>query len=318
MSRHEGRRLDGKVAIVTGGGRGLGRAEALALAQAGASVVVNDLGSEVTGEGVEVGVAQSVVDEIRALGGRAMANTDSVATMAGGRAMVEAAMDTFGRLDLLINNAGIARPKVVYEMSEEDWDLVIAVHLKGQFTTIRHAAPIFVKQKSGVIVNTASQSGLGHYAMSNYSAAKEGVVGFTRSVARDLGPHGVRCNAIRPWGNTRMATPDVIETIRVSQEDLGIPATGSLWVKPTNEFPTPEQVAVFVTWLCSDATATVNGRTFWVGGNTVGLYPEPELLRAITRADGWSLDAFDASADALIGGLSNEFVGRNSARPAAV
>ena len=313
MTATENARFAGKVAVVTGAGRGLGRAEAMLLAAAGARVVVNDLGGAVSGEGQETTVAQAVADEIKALGGEAVANTDSIATMAGGKAVVEAAMDHFGRLDILINNAGNARPKVIYEMTEEDWDLVIAVHLKGLFATTRHAAPIFRDQKSGVIVNTASQSGLGHYGMSNYAAGKEGVIGFTRSVARDLGHYGVRCNAIRPLGGTRMATPEIMETIRVSQEDLGFPANGNLWVTASDEFPTPEQVATFATWLCTDAAANANGRTFYVGGDLVGLYPEPELQRAAYHAGGWTHDTLDSRArEYLLGDQVNMFLGRTA------
>jgi 3-oxoacyl-[acyl-carrier protein] reductase len=234
--------------------------------------------------------------------------------MQGGKAVVENALDAFGGVDIVVNNAGIARPGPVYEMSEHDWDRVIAVHLKGHFALVRHAGPEFIRQKrGGVIINTCSQSGLGHYGMSNYAAAKEGVLGFTRSVARDLGHHGVRCNAIRPLGISRLATPEVIETIRISQEDLGFPATGSLWVQATHEIPMPEQVGVFVAWLCSDAASNVNGRCFYVGGGTVGLYPEPELIRSAYRSEGWTLDTLDSQArEYLIGDLRNGFLGRSA------
>ena len=186
------KRFAGKVAVVTGAGRGIGRCEALLLAQQGAKVVVNDLGGAPTGEGADKSVAQMVADEIKAAGGEAVANTDSVTTMEGGKAIIDSAIKNFGRLDILINNAGNLRPKPIWEMTEQDWDLVINVHLKGTFTCTRHAAPIFREQRSGVIVNTASESGLGHYGMANYSAAKEGIVGFTRTVARDLGQFNVQ------------------------------------------------------------------------------------------------------------------------------
>nr|WP_087572924.1 SDR family NAD(P)-dependent oxidoreductase [Sphingomonas sp. CDS-1] len=309
------KRLEGKVAIVTGGGRGLGRAEALALAEAGARLIVNDLGASPTGEGDHENVAQSVVEEIKAMRGEAVANGDDIATMAGGRNLVEAAMDSFGRVDILVNNAGIARPSPIYEMSEADWDAVIAVHLKGHFTTIRHAAPLMIKQRSGVIINTASQSGLGHWGMSNYSAAKEGVVGFTRSVARDVGQFGVRCNAVRPLGMTRLGTPAVMETVRYSQEELGIPANGNVWVGATTNIPLPEQVGVCVAWLCTDAAANVNGRTFFAGGGSIGLYPEPDLERSCHQPGGWTLDTLDEGARAyLVGDLTNMFQGRGVSR----
>ncbi len=188
------RRLEGRVAIVTGAGRGIGRAEALLLAMEGAKVVVNDLGGGTDGSGADTSVAGHVVNEIRANGGTAVANHDSVATMNGGANIVRTAIDSFGRLDILINNAGNVRPRIIYNMSEDDFDAVIAVHLKGCFTTTRHVSPIFREQKSGVIVNTSSESGLGHLGQSNYSAAKEGIVGFTRTIAQDLGRYGIRCN----------------------------------------------------------------------------------------------------------------------------
>ena len=149
-------RLEGKVALVTGGGRGIGREEVLLLAREGAKVVINNLGTSTEGQGSDGSIAQLMVDEIRAVGGEAVANGDSVAEMAGGRRMVECAMDHFGRLDILINNAGITKLSPIYEMSEEDWDIVHAVNTKGVFTTVRHAAPIMMQQQSGVIINTCS------------------------------------------------------------------------------------------------------------------------------------------------------------------
>jgi 3-oxoacyl-[acyl-carrier protein] reductase len=310
---HEAGRLAGKVAVVTGAGRGLGRVEALALAAHGAKVVVNDLGADELGQGAESSVAEAVVREIKSMGGYAVANGDNVAHMAGGQRIIEAALDTFGRLDILVNNAGIVRPKVIWEMSEVEWDAVIAVHLKGHFTTVRHAAPIFCKQHSGVILNTASESGLGHYAMSNYSAAKEGIIGFTRAIARDLGRFNVRCNAMRPRGITRMAIPEVIETIRYSQEVLGIAAHGDRWVSGLGETP-PENVAQFVVWICSDSAANVNGRDFFVGGGTVSLYSEPDRERSVYREGGWTPDELDKDEvrEYLVGNLENNFLGRKS------
>jgi 3-oxoacyl-[acyl-carrier protein] reductase len=303
-------RLLGKVAIVTGAGRGIGRAEALLLAREGAKVVVNDTGGSTQGEGLDQSVASQVVKEIRAAGGEAVANHDSVALMEGGARIVKTALDTFGRLDILINNAGNARPRVIYNLSEDDWDAVIAVHLKGTFTTIRHAAPIFREQRSGVIVNTGSESGLGHLGQSNYSAAKEGIVGMTRTIARDLGRFNVRCNAIRPRSASRLATEETMEAMLKTQEMLGGPVLGHAMIDRTFLDNKPEQVATLAVWLCTDAAANVNGRDFLVGGETVGLFSEPTVTAALYRDGGWDLDSLDkVGPKDLIGGLRNEFLG---------
>jgi 3-oxoacyl-[acyl-carrier protein] reductase len=302
------KRLAGKVAVVTGAGRGIGRAEAMLLAQQGAKVVVNDLGGGPIGGGADDRVASQVVEEIRAAGGEAVANFDNVATMEGGARIIQAAVDSFERLDILINNAGIVRPRIIYNMSEGDWDDVIAVHLKGHFSTIRAAAMIFREQKSGVIVNTASESGLGHLGQSSYSAAKEGIVGLTRTIARDLGKFNVRCNAIRPRAATRLFDEEAqkaMERTRAMMGERGVP------VPPNPLDNKPEHVAALVVFLCTDAAANVNGRTFVVGGEMVGLYPEPEPIRTMIHEDGWDLDALDRTAPAqLIAGLRNEFIPR--------
>jgi 3-oxoacyl-[acyl-carrier protein] reductase len=307
------KRFTGKVAIVTGAGRGIGRCEAMLLAQQGASVVVNDLGGAASGEGGDHGIAGRVADEIKAAGGRAMANTDSVATMAGGKAIIDCAVQNFGRLDILINNAGILRPKPIWEMTEEDWDVIIDVHLKGTFACTRAAAPVFQKQRSGVIVNTASESGLGHYGMASYSAAKEGIVGFTRTVARDLGQFNVRVNAIRPRAMTRMSTPEAWETIRIQQEVLGFAALGNTWVSSDDEEIKPEQVATLAVWLCTEACSNVNGQVFEANGRQIGLWPEEEMSRAMRRPDAdWDLDTLDmpATRNYLVGHLTNRFLGK--------
>lgn len=304
------KRLLGKVAIVTGAGRGIGRAEALLLAREGAKVVVNDTGGSPQGEGVDESVASQVVKEIRAAGGEAVANHDSVALMQGGERIVKTALDAFGRLDILVNNAGNARPRVIYNMSEDDWDSVIAVHLKGHFTTTRFASTVFREQKSGVIVNTGSESGLGHLGQSNYSAAKEGIVGFTRTIARDLGRFGVRCNAIRPRAATRLGGEEALQAMFRTQELLGKPAIGKSMIDRSFLECKPEHVAALVVWLCTDAAINVNGRTFHVGGDQVGLYSDPEIIRSLHRESGWDLDSLDKIATQdLVGDLHNEFLG---------
>ena len=178
--------LSGRVAIVTGAGQAIGRAHAMRLASEGASVVVNDVGAQLSGSGSDRTLAESVVAEIKAAGGMAVAKADTVATMDGAKRIVETALDHFKRLDILINNAGNSRPNRIFEATEEDFDSLFGVHVKGSFATIRHASPHFVKQRSGVIINTGSDSGLGHYGHAVYGAAKEALAGLTRSIARDL------------------------------------------------------------------------------------------------------------------------------------
>ncbi len=305
-------RFDGKVAIVTGAGRGIGRQEAMLLAKEGAKVLVNDLGGGSAGGGEDASVAQSVVDEIRAAGGEAVAETSSISSMAGGAAVVKAAIDAFGRLDILINNAGIARPIRVEETTEEDWDIVNDVNLKGAFATIKAAASVFLAQKSGVIVNTSSPAGFGQYSNFPYCAAKEGVVGLTRAAARDLGAHGVRCNAIRPVAaGSNMATDKMYERIKVSEHELGIPAIWNRWSLVQRPPTKQESVAALAVWLCSDACKAVNGREFFVAGSDIGILPEPELQRAIFNIDGWDLDSLDAAHNRayLIGDVRNRFTG---------
>jgi NAD(P)-dependent dehydrogenase (short-subunit alcohol dehydrogenase family) len=301
---------EGRVAIVTGAGRGIGREHALSLARHGAKVVVNDLGGGPRGGGSDSGVAETVAAEIRSGGGEAVANGDDVASIEGAARIIGTAVERFGRLDVLVNNAGIIRPRVIYNMDESDWDDVIAIHLKGHFATTRAAAPIFRDQRAGVIVNTASESGLGHYGQSSYSAAKEGIVGFTRTIARDLGRFGVRCNAIRPRARTRLFNEETIDAVAKTRHligELGAPRLGDPAASQ------PEHVAALVVWLATDAAANVNGRTFLVGAGVVGLYPEPAPERAIAREDGWDLDALDRLApEHLIADLRNEFRGAGS------
>src|SRR5579875_58738 len=292
------KRLAGKVAIVTGAGNGIGRAEALLLAREGAKVVVNDLGGDTKGEGADLGVAQKVVQEIQSFGGNAVANGDSVADYSAAARIIDTAIKSFGRLDILINNAGNARPRVIYNLSEEDWDAVIAVHLKGCFNMVRHAAPIMREQRSGVIINTGSESGLGHFGQANYSAAKEGIIGFTRTIARDLGRFNIRCNAIRPRAlDTRLAGGEgggVAAGEKLAQT-FGQHVLGNRSMS-TPLTPKAEEVAALVVWLCTDSMAGVNGRTFQIGGGEVGLWSEPELIKSSFREEGWDLDALDKDA----------------------
>ncbi len=295
----KGERLKGKVAIVTGSGNGIGRAEALQLAREGAKVVVNDLAR---GEPTS---AEKVAQEIHDAGGTAIAVNASVSTMAGAKAIVGAANEAFGRPDILVNNAGFGRVGPIAEMSEADWDSVIAVNLKGTFAMIRHAAPLFKAQGSGLIVNTSSDAGTGDTFLGGYSAAKEGIVGLTRAVARELARDGVRCNAIRPrafdTGQSRAANFD--KQVRFYQR-FGVPLSGVHPMGPA--MGTAAEVAAFVAWLCTDDAVNINGRIFVIGCGEAGLWEEPKLTRSIRRDQPWDLDALEAKREELFGGLRNE------------
>jgi NAD(P)-dependent dehydrogenase (short-subunit alcohol dehydrogenase family) len=273
------KRLEGKVAIVTGAGRGIGRGEALALASEGAKVVVNDLGGAVDGSGASTSPAEEVVAEIKKLGGGAVANYDSVATEQGGQNIIKTAVDTFGRVDILVNNAGILRDRMLFNMTEEDWDTVLKVHLYGHFHTIRAVSPLFRQQRYGRIVNTASVAGLNAttYGQANYGAAKEGIVGLTRKVARDMGRYGVTCNCVRPNAGTRLTLSDEMKKAR--------PEAMARFQEMK-----PEGIAPLVVWLASDDAANVNGRTFFVERGRVGLYSEPVLEKQLVKPGGWTID----------------------------
>ena len=301
-------RLEGKVAIVTGGGRGIGRGEALLLAEEGCRIVVNDFGGSAAGVGGDASPADEVVDEIKKLGGEAVANYGNVVSMADGESMVKQALDTFGRLDILINNAGILRDRMIFNMSEEEWDSVIAVHLKGHFTATKHAALVFRQQRSGRIVGTSSESGFGNMGQANYSAAKEGITGLVRTLALDLGRYGVTANAIRPRAATRLTMSDelraAMERSRAAASAGQATSTGDAIGQM--DALRPEMVAPLVVFLCTDNAANVNGRDFIVGGNEISLVSLPTRERTIYREGGWTLDALDKVFAGTIGqGLVN-------------
>ncbi|GGC02928.1 3-hydroxyacyl-CoA dehydrogenase [Novosphingobium endophyticum] len=307
-------RLKGKVAVVTGAGRNIGRAEAMLLAEQGAKVVVNDLGGGAYGtETGDASLADQVAQEIRAAGGEAVAQHSSVATREGAEATIRQAIDSFGRIDILVNNAGIVRPARIDRMTDQDWTLCMDVSLTASFHTCRAAAAHMIAQRSGVIVNTGSPSGFGHWGMANYAAAKEGLLGFTRSIARDLGEFGIRCHLIRPVSHlTGTHTPEIDETIAESAR-LGIPL---LWNKPMaapRMTALPEHVAALVVWLCSDAAGHISGRDFYIQGDEVAVIPEPEAIRTSINPGGWTLDAFDDEANRsyLFGDIRNRFIRRD-------
>lgn len=291
--------LEGKVAIVTGAGRNIGQAEALALARAGARVVVNSLQN-----------ASNTVDLIRQGGGEAVAMDCDASRWDVAEAIVAKALDTYGRVDILINNAGIHRPQRIDTMTEEQWDAVINVSLKGYAAMIRFAAPHFIAQRSGAIINTGSTSGLGHMTVANYAAAKEGVLGLTRSVARDLGQFGVRCNQIRPISFISGMT-DAVADIGPQSRELGFPSNGQRhFVSRPETVPTGEHVAALALLLCLPETANISGQDFFIMGDEVGRFPEPEMICTQFHPGGWTLEALlePRVLDNLLGNLCNRYV----------
>jgi len=274
--------LAGKVAIVTGAGRGIGRAHALALAEAGAKMIVNDLGGGLSGEGQDVTPAQQVVDEIKASGGNAAANGENVADFAGAERMVAQAIDAFGRLDILVNNAGILRDRMLMNMTEDEWDAVIAVHLKGHFAPTRHAAAYWRERSKagdeirGRVINTSSPSGVfGNVGQANYGAAKAGVAGLTLIAAQELQRYGVTVNCLAPNARTRM-----------TESAFELPDDGGAF-DPLD----PANMAPVVVALCADEAQGITGQVFHVWGGAVNAlrgWSAGELFAADER---WDADA---------------------------
>ncbi len=277
--------LENKVAVVTGGGRGIGRGVALFLAREGAKLVVADPGSDLDGSGSSNSVADSVVKEIHEQGGEAVASYESVVTMSGGEAIINKAVDTFGKLDIVVTCAGVLRDRMIFNMTEEEWDSVIAVHLKGTFTIVKHAAMLFRQQRSGRIITFSSTSGLiGNTGQANYGAAKDGVAGFTRVVARDLGRYGITCNSIAPSANTRMIAA-IPESSKQAKAGAGIASSGGGDLRGD-----ADDIAPFTTWLASDQAHHVNGHVFYVTAGLVSQLNDPEPIRTIRKEGRWTLD----------------------------
>ena len=269
--------MDNKVVIVTGAGGGIGRDIALAMAREGAKVVVNDVGASMTGEGHDVGPAQRVVDEIRAAGGVAAANTDSVAEAAAADRIVTTALDTFGRLDAVVNNAGILRDRFFHKMSVEEFDSVIKVHLYGSYFVSRAAANHFKAQESGAFVHMTSTSGLiGNFGQANYSAAKLGIMALSKSIALDMQKFNVRSNCIAPFAWSRMIGSIPVET---EAEKARVERMKQM---------TPAKIAPLAVALASDAGVDVTGQVFAVRNNEIFLMSQPRPIRSVHRGEGWT------------------------------
>jgi NAD(P)-dependent dehydrogenase (short-subunit alcohol dehydrogenase family) len=283
----------GKVAIVTGAGRGIGRGIAMLLAQEGASVLVNDVGASLDGSGADSGPAQQAVDEIKKAGGNAIASTLNIAEPQSANAIVKSALDAFGRVDILVNNAGILRDRIFHKMSWSDWSDVIAVHLHGSFNMSRAVAAIFREQESGAYVHMTSTSGLiGNFGQANYMAAKLGIAGLSRGIALDMARYKVRSNAIAPFAWSRMIgsipTESEAEKARVAKLQQ----------------MTQEKIAPLVVYLSSDRAEGISGQIFSVCNYEIFLFSQPRPVRTIHRPEGWTPQVIDAQlkgvfADAL-------------------
>jgi NAD(P)-dependent dehydrogenase (short-subunit alcohol dehydrogenase family) len=272
-------RLDGKVIVVTGAGAGVGMEIALEAARQGARVLVNDLGVSMAGSGGSAGPAQQTVELIKAAGGEASANTESVAEWDSAHRIVQQALDEFGRIDGLVNNAGNLRDRMFHKMPEEDFDAVVKVHLKGSFNMARAVAPHFRAQSSGAYVHMTSTSGLiGNGAQANYSAAKLGVVGLSKSIALDMELFGVRSNCIAPFAFTRMVssiptdTPEGLARTKVNQQ------------------MEVAKIAPFTCALLADEAKDVTGQIFGVRANEIFLFSQPRPIRSAHRSEGWTVD----------------------------
>lgn len=291
--------LDGKIAIVTGAGRGIGREHALALAGAGAKVVVNDLGGSAAGEGQDSAPAQQVADEIKERGGEATANFDNVADFQGAENLIKQAVGEFGRLDVLVNNAGIIRDRMLVNLSEEEWDSVINVHLKGHYAPTRHAAAYWRQESkagnpvSGRVINTSSPSGVfGNVGQTNYGAAKAGIAAFTIIAALELGRYGVTVNCLAPNARTRLTEQTF--------GDIPVPEGGFDAMDPSNISP-------IIVGLASEEAASITGQCFFVYGGVVNVLKPWDIGISLTKDSRWEPEEFVSKLkDALPEGIQPE------------
>jgi len=279
-----GDRLKDKVAIVTGSGQGIGGAIALALAQEGAKVVTNNRRA-----GTEGGDAETMADQIKEMGGEATAFFGSISDFEVAEKLIQTAVDTYGRLDILVNNAGADKPHMVWNMTEDEWDICLDSFLKGTFNCTRFACGVMRGQKWGRIINTTSTAWLGTVGHCNYGAAKAGLVGLTRAIAREMGRYGVTCNAYAPTAATRFTVNEEIVAGFTKRYEAGL-MTKERWEELTKP-PGPETVAPFLVYLCTGEAADINGQVFDVTGGNIAVYTEPVKAKSIDKKEGiWTIE----------------------------
>ena len=291
--------IAGKVALVTGSGQGIGKAIAIELARQGAKVVTNS-----RKPGSKGGDAESTAYEIMDARGQAVAYYGDVSNFASAGKLIQTAVDRFGRLDIVINNAGADAPHMIWNMTEEEWDVSIDSYLKGTFNTCRHACGLMREQKWGRIINTTSTAWLGTVGHCNYGAAKAGVVGLTRSIAREMGRYGVTCNAYAPTASTRFSASEDIQAGFKKRFEAGL-MTKERFEELTN-LPSPETVTPFIVFLCSDAAADINGQVFDVTGGNIAIYSEPVKKKSINKETGvWTVQELSEKVPSLLEGYKN-------------
>lgn len=303
-----GNRLEGKVAIVTGGGRGIGRSISTLLAKEGASVIVNDHGTEVDGSGRSNEPVDNMVKDLKDAGFKVTANYADVSKMDGGEEVVQKAIDTYGQLDILVNSAGSLIDRMIYQMTPEDFDKVVRNNAKSVFTTSKFAAILFRQQRSGRIVNLTSDSGLGDVGRSNYAAASEAIVGLTRTTARDLGKYGVTANAISPLANTRLfpglveehRTAAVISPTRDERAGIGKSPAIQNWHGPGNP-DDADNVAPLAVYLCTYASPNINGYVLGVRGGSLYVYSNPTPDKVVNKWGNFDMDEMDILFPKMMG-----------------